>query len=381
MNRKDIVDILDKVAEDINITEAMFDSAESEYKNMGAWIDKNTPQYNIDIYPQGSFALGTVVRPIDREDEYDIDLVCEFSKNYGLDAQELKSKVQSIITKYKHCESITEKRRCWQITYQDSLHFHMDIIPAVFRGNYIDITDKKDSGNYEYMGSNPKGYSAWFKDKEHAVYLMIRESIMRSRQQTIYDSTIEPIKEYKIRTPLQKAVQLLKRHRDVMFKDDNNNCKPISIIITTMAAQLYKSETNVLDTLITIINASEDFYQSLKCSNEYYLSNPSYTGPDKENLANKWNEHPERAEAFHKWLQKLRTDFDLEKLQKMSLVELGHYIQVLFGQSTGNRVFNLIAEDIRSGIRDNTYKIDKTAATISKDGTKTIPPTHHHGKV
>ena len=381
MNSKDIITVLDKVAEDINITEAMFDSAEAEYKKMGAWIDKNTPDYDIDIYPQGSFALGTVVRPVDKEDEYDIDLVCEFAKDYGFAAQKLKSKVQSILTQYKRCESIEEKKRCWQVTYSDARHFHMDVIPAISRGRYIDITNKNDYGKYEYMGSNPKGYIEWFKNKERTVYLLIKESLRQSQHGSIYEAKIEPVKEYKIKTPLQKAVQILKRHRDVMFKDDENHCKPISIIISTMAAQLYKSETNVLESLTTIINASEDFYKSILTAEGYYLENPTCTGEKKENFTDKWNVHKERAFAYRDWLLQLKEDFDLVKISRMTWPEFGKHITKILGQSTGARVFDAIAEDMRGAIKDQTMRVDKTAATISKEGTKTIPPTHHHGKI
>ena len=33
--------------------------------------------YNPEIYPQGSFLLGTVTRPLSDAEEYDIDLVSE----------------------------------------------------------------------------------------------------------------------------------------------------------------------------------------------------------------------------------------------------------------------------------------------------------------
>jgi hypothetical protein len=36
-----------------------------------------------------------------------------------------------------------------------------------------------------------------------------------------------------VKTPLQQAVQILKRHRDMMFADDPEH-KPISVIITTL---------------------------------------------------------------------------------------------------------------------------------------------------
>jgi hypothetical protein len=57
-------------------------------------------------------------------------------------------------------------------------------------------------------------------------------------------ANIEDVPEWRVKTPLQRAVQLLKRHRDVYFAGDYEN-RPISIIITTLAAHAYKNQENV----------------------------------------------------------------------------------------------------------------------------------------
>ena len=73
---------LEKVAEDIDIAPSKYQQAVDRYKAVGHWLEDgeypgcaDAP----DIYPQGSFRLGTVVRPIrgGKEADYDIDLVCE----------------------------------------------------------------------------------------------------------------------------------------------------------------------------------------------------------------------------------------------------------------------------------------------------------------
>ena len=73
--------LYEKIAEGINISEEMFDYADAEYKRIGKWIEENAKEYDIDIYPQGSFALGTAIKPFGREDEYDVDLVCEYREH------------------------------------------------------------------------------------------------------------------------------------------------------------------------------------------------------------------------------------------------------------------------------------------------------------
>lgn len=151
--------LYERIADAINISEDMFDYAEAEYKKIAKWIEENSKDYNIVIYPQGSFALGTAVKPYDREDEYDVDLVCEYQRDYGFSAKHLKkTEVYSILTRYARAYRIKEKRRCWQVTYEHNKKFHLDVIPAVFRESYIDITEQLSSEKYEYIGSNPKGY-------------------------------------------------------------------------------------------------------------------------------------------------------------------------------------------------------------------------------
>ncbi len=365
--------ILDKIATDLNISDTQYEAVENKYHQMAKHIDKSTPDKKIVLYPQGSFALGTIIKPIDKEDEYDLDFVFEYN-TYNSSAENLKSETQSILQNYGKCK-INEKRRCWQVTYDDNPQFHMDIIPATTQEKFINITDKTDDGLYEYIGSNPKAYIDWFKEKQKASYQRIRETLR-------FQTKIEEIKEYKIKTTLQKSIQILKRHRDMMFKDDVNKCKPISIIITTMAANIYNHETRVIDTLTNFLNEAEEYLRtSINSNNEYVIKNPTYTGGESENFADKWAIHPERKEAFLKWIRKAKNDFNLDTLKAMNNVEMANYLKKILGEKTVIRVFNSIAEETRFEIENDKLKIDSNTGTLSKAGDISIRKTHHYGKV
>ena len=91
--------ILGYLADDLSIPPSKFKQALERYAAVERHLKRRsypglggTPE----IYLQGSFRLGTVVRPLkdDREADYDIDLVCQFpvtkesatpkkSKNHG----------------------------------------------------------------------------------------------------------------------------------------------------------------------------------------------------------------------------------------------------------------------------------------------------------
>lgn len=376
MREESIEKIFEKVAEDLNITDTQYETADSKYKELGKFLDKNTPDVKIDLYPQGSFALGTIIKPLDREDEYDLDFVCEYQA-YDESAQALKAEVQSLLANYGKCE-FTEKRRCWQVIYENCPQFHMDIIPAVYKKEpreHIVITNMKYDGHYEYIGSNPKAYIKWFKDKQKASFQRLCENVR-------FQAKLQEIKEYKIKTTLQKAIQILKRHRDVMFKDDKNECKPISIIITTMAANMYNHEPRIFETITNFLAGAEEYLRT--CKNDegvYVIENPTFTGGETENFADKWQIHPERETAFFKWINKAKEDFNLEKIKAMSITELGQYLKIILGEKSGIRVFNSLAEEFKKDIENGKYKVDSKTGTISEKGNVTIPTTHHYGKV
>ena len=80
--------VLEEVAAALDIPENYYELAVKRYESIGEWLEREgsiVAQYNPLIYPQGSFLLGTVTRPISEKDEYDLDLVSELNllKNFN----------------------------------------------------------------------------------------------------------------------------------------------------------------------------------------------------------------------------------------------------------------------------------------------------------
>jgi hypothetical protein len=70
---------LERLAESLDIPDHLHEKAIQKYESVGEWIeeqDASQGRRDPEIYSQGSFRLGTVVRPIGRDD-YDVDLVYE----------------------------------------------------------------------------------------------------------------------------------------------------------------------------------------------------------------------------------------------------------------------------------------------------------------
>ena len=317
------------LAESLDIPEHLYERAEHSYESIGNWLGGDASavaKYEPSIYTQGSFRIGTVIKPTTDLDEYDIDLVCELNLTKQQVAQkQLKRLVGNEIISYACAHSmkapVREGRRCWTLDYADSAQFHIDILPAIpdeesfrtlleslelsspYQDSTIAITDKKHP-NYEHVSddwlrSNPKGYAAWFKDQMRLRYEARRKFLAESLR-----ASVEDIPEYRVKTPLQQVVQLLKRHRDMLFADDQDD-KPISIIITTLAAHSYNNEEDLLEAMISIVNGMPKHIHEI--DGRPLIPNP--VNP-VENFADKWHEYPERERKFKDWLRQVKADLD-----------------------------------------------------------------------
>ena len=166
-------EVLKKIAENLDITESQFELAVKRYEAVGNYLKSPTSKiakYNPDIYPQGSFRLGTVVKPVTEEDEYDVDLVCQLkASNSDFTQKSLKQIVGETLKDnevYKRM-LLPEKRRCWTLDYAESTKFHMDVLPSIpdsyqqlLKHNITEIIAKTAIGITDNKSKYPQAY-AW----------------------------------------------------------------------------------------------------------------------------------------------------------------------------------------------------------------------------
>lgn len=337
------------LAESLDISETRHSEAEERYKAVGQWLGKEGSTlalYNPQIYPQGSFRLGTVIKPFDDREEYDIDLVCELESLTKLvTQQQLKKMVGDRLREHGDYSRMLDKkegRRCWTLNYADGAQFHMDILPAVpedeefkrlltangvpfaMAEKAISITDITSSSytrlDNDWPRSNPRGFADWFRERMKVRFEALRKSLAES----VRAATIEDVPEYRVKTPLQMAIQILKRHRDMMFLQDGED-KPVSIIITTLAAHAYNNEADIVDCILNLLEEMPQFIESR--GGVSWVSNP--VNP-MENFADKWHEHPKRELKFRSWLRQVSEDLH-RALQEANLGKLQDVFNARFG--------------------------------------------------
>lgn len=116
-NREYIEKFLETVVEDISISETMSEKAKDSYNAVGKWLGDGDIPFEIKIVPQGSFSLGTTVKPITEKDDYDIDLVCLLDNGSSLSNHDIKNIVGKRLKENTTYREKLEKegKRCWTL--------------------------------------------------------------------------------------------------------------------------------------------------------------------------------------------------------------------------------------------------------------------------
>lgn len=315
LRKAELYSILDQICQSLELTDEQLEAARKSYEAVAEWLgSSDQPLLKlIDVYVHGSAGLGTTVRPLNRED-FDVDLICKLLLfAAGRSPAELKKLVGDRLRENaRYSAMLEEKKRCWRLNY--AREYHLDISPTIINPDCDNggelVPDKKLR---EFKPTNPKGYKELF---EHRASLVPR--IRASKSAMAEDrANIEPFPQHGYsKGILRRAVQLLKRHRDIHFQFITEEVAPISIIITTLAAQAYEYCVKTfpfdseLDVLVATIRMMPHFIAQpfLNGRRMYVVANETTIG---ENFAERWNTEPARVRAFYEWHAKALADFEV----------------------------------------------------------------------
>jgi hypothetical protein len=196
-------------------------------------------------------------------------------------------------------------------------------------------------------------YAGWFNDRA----ALPTTKIMSLRE------SVESLPEHVTKQePLKRIVQILKRHRNMMYGGDDD--KPISIIITTLAAKAYQKETNIVTAPLNILNRMASFMElrpsSVNSRMIKWVGNPVN---DVENFADKWPDEPVKEDNFYAWLDKAKEDFSV--LASSDTARIRHVLKAVIGTTVINEkipstgIARLFSES------STTKNFDRSILTVS----------------
>lgn len=413
---KQFNEILELLSENLSITKTQHEAAVQSYVAVGKYLSNENSalaEFQPYIKPQGSFIIGTTIQTIDEDGDIDLDVVCEFKNKPDNWAQfHLKNAVGDRLKESDRYSDMLEEegRRCWTLKYRENAEsanqrYHMDILPALISNDYtiilekamsadtyeefdklrLSITDKEESGyntetRHEYWKqSNPYGYAIWFMN--------IAKTINGIKKRTFsLNEAVKPAPEYQeARLPLQRVVQLLKRHRDIYFKNQTDpevkKQKPISCVITTLAARAYRGEEELIDALWGVVNRMEDeieFKLDPRLGKQVeWISNPTNIS---ENFADRWNDEGSvRRENFYRWLAQVKADLS-DAQSKTGLQNISESLKNSFGKEAVVKTFSDYGNRSRLLTESGQNNIDRNLGVVgaATAGLTSINPIKPH---
>lgn len=288
----------------------------------------------IDVYPQGSVAIGTTSKPL-RDNEFDLDIVVQINKLYSeFTSAEIYNELVRILSgndRYK--DKIEKKKRCIRLNYAGD--FHMDILPGCLifpsDNNNINIPDRELK---TWAKSNPKGFAAYFLERANSVKASLLTRYYNQLVQLKAEIQDLPKDSFYKKTPLQRSVQLSKRYRDLYFEDKPKYATS-SIVLTTLMMQFYQGEETIYYTIDNVLNKIKlSFDESIKQGKKFQVLNPVN---NNENFTDSWDdkhydEFYQFIADFHQRWQEMKNGFEKSGKDYIKLFGEGIYKQSLQDQ-------------------------------------------------
>jgi hypothetical protein len=353
---------IDRICQSLELTRTQQENARDRYESVGEWLAKSPSNllHGVTIYPQGSIALGTTVRPIGHN-EHDVDLVCFMpALSEAMPPDLVKCAVgERLRENAYYAKILEEKRRCWRLNFAGE--FHMDITPSIQNVHCQNGGELvPDKALKSWKPTNPRGYRDLFERRAS-----IKPNIARLRAEFAADSgsvealpTLDGNKDV-----LRRAVQVAKRHRDIYFLKRDCDLAPISVIVTTLLARSYEMcatnrvYDNGYDLLLDTVHLMKVYVETdvVNGHKHWLVRNETTEG---ENFAEKWNSDTRLPKAFYDWHDALVTTIETTDAA-LGLDELSRQLSASFGEEPATAALRSFTDTVSAGRVSKTLGVGR----------------------
>ena len=217
------------LTDEVNLSQNRLDRLETSVGAVNDYLKDSLAGYQ-KMEQQGSYALGTLIKPMDDNNEYDVDIQVMMNPNPKWEPEDYVNEVFKTLQGNKnYVDKLRLKTRCATIDYAGD--FHLDVVPCVTSGGRHYICNRVDN---QFEQTDGTGYRDWFNE---------RNRITGGN--------------------LKRVVRLLKYTRD-----HKNSFTAKSILLTTLAGDTIKPSdagteavSTVADTLETVLTRMNGYLQ------------------------------------------------------------------------------------------------------------------------
>ena len=291
-NNQEFADFLKN---DVNLNPGRLDRLETAVGGVNDHLKKNLPGYQ-KMERQGSYALGTLIKPVDDNDEYDADIQIVMNPNSQWEPKDyVLAGNRALAGNKTYADKLRLKTRCVTVDYAGD--FHLDVVPRVTIKDKHYVCNRIDNKFEETDGD---GYRDWFNEKNRIT-----------------------------KGNLKRVVRLLKH-----LRDHKNTFIAKSILLTTLAGNTIRASdegteavSTVADTMDTVLSRMNDYLQ--RHPNMPEIKNPALA---TENFNRHWDQR--RYTNFRNRIQSYAATAKRAKVEPSTEKAIKAW-QELFGDSFG----------------------------------------------
>ena len=215
--------------DEVNLSQNRLDRLETSVGAVDDYLKDSLAGYQ-KMEWQGSYGLGTLIKPVDDNNEYDADIQIIMNQNPKWEPQDFVNEVFKTLQGNKnYADKLRLKTRCVTIDYAGD--FHLDVVPCVTSGGRHYICNKVDN---QFEQTDGTEYRDWFNE---------RDRITGGN--------------------LKRVVRLLK-----YIRDHRNGFTAKSMLLTTLAGNTIKPSdagteavSTVADTVETVLTRMNGYLQ------------------------------------------------------------------------------------------------------------------------
>ena len=219
----------DLLRDEVNLNPGRLDRLETGVGAVNSYLKEHLTGYQ-KMERQGSYALGTLIKPVDDNDEYDADIQIVMNPNPNWRAKDYVTAIYNTLKQnHNYADKLRLKTRCVTIDYAGD--FHLDVVPRVTSGGRHYVCNRVEN---RFEPTDGTGYRDWFSEKNRITG-----------------------------GNLKRVVRLLK-----YLRDHKNNYTAKSILLTTLAGAAIKPSdegteavSTVADTLVSVLSRMDDYLQ------------------------------------------------------------------------------------------------------------------------
>ena len=217
------------LSEHVNVNDSRMERLRTSVRAVNNYLNDNLKGYQ-KMEPQGSFALGTIIKPVKKNGEFDADIQIVMNLNKDWEPKDYINAIYNTLNENAtYSGKLRRKTRCVTIDYAGE--FHLDVVPRVTIQDQHYVCNRIKN---KLEPTDGNGYRDWF-----------------NKQNRITGSN------------LKRAVRMLK-----YLRDHKGNFTAKSILLTTLAGNAIESwdegteaVSTVSNTLVTILTRIDEYLQ------------------------------------------------------------------------------------------------------------------------